>query len=135
MDLLELSKNLSTLIEDESRRIGVPVTVSVVDIHGNLVLKQRMPGAPVLSLEMSERKAYTSALLRMRTAELTPLVLPGQPLYTLTSVAGGRFVALGGGIPIHQGNEVVAGFGVSGGTTEQDVSIAENAFRRFETPH
>jgi uncharacterized protein GlcG (DUF336 family) len=135
MDLLELSKNLSSLIEDESRRIGVPVTVSVVDIHGNLVLKQRMQGAPVLSLEMSERKAYTSALLRMRTAELTPLVQPGQPLYTLTSVSSGRFVALGGGIPIRQENEVIAGFGVSGGTTEQDISIAESAFNRFETPH
>jgi uncharacterized protein GlcG (DUF336 family) len=84
---------------------------------------------------MSERKAYTSALLRMRTAELTPLVQPGQPLYTLTSVAGGRFVALGGGIPIHQGDQVVAGFGVSGGTTEQDVAIAETAFQGFEASH
>jgi uncharacterized protein GlcG (DUF336 family) len=102
MDLLKLSKQLSTLVEEEGLRIGVPVTVSVVDIHGNIVLKHRMQGAPVLSLEMSERKAYTSALLRMRTAELTPLVQPGQPLYTLTSVAGRRFAAFGGGIPIHQ---------------------------------
>jgi uncharacterized protein GlcG (DUF336 family) len=119
MDLLKLSKQLSTLVEEEGLRIGVPVTVSVVDIHGNIVLKHRMQGAPVLSLEMSERKAYTSALLRMRTAELTPLVQPGQPLYTLTSVAGRRFAAFGGGIPIHQKKEVVAGFGVSGGTTER----------------
>jgi uncharacterized protein GlcG (DUF336 family) len=131
MNLLETSKRLAELVEEEARRINVPVTVSVVDIHGNIVLKQRMQGAPLLSIEMSERKAYTSALLRMRTEEMTPLVQPGQPLYTLTSVAGGRYVALGGGIPLRADQEVVAGIGVSGGTTEQDITIVEAAFRRF----
>jgi uncharacterized protein GlcG (DUF336 family) len=134
MNLLEISKRLSELVEEEARRLSVPVTISVVDIHGNIVLKQRMPGAALISIEMSERKAYTSALLRMRTAELTPLVQPGQPLYTLTSVAGGRYVALGGGVPLRDGEECVAGVGVSGGTTEQDVGIIEAAFRRFTMP-
>ena len=131
MNLLETSKRLAELVEEEARRMNVPVTISVVDIHGNIVLKQRMQGAPLLSIEMSERKAYTSALLRMRTEEMTPLVQPGQSLYTLTSVAGGRYVALGGGVPLRAGEEVVAGVGVSGGTTEQDISIVEAAFRRL----
>jgi uncharacterized protein GlcG (DUF336 family) len=112
--------------------VNVPVTISVVDIHGNIVLKLRMTGAPLISIEMSERKAYTSALLRMRTEEITPLVQPGQPLYTLTSAAGGRYVALGGGVPLRAGEEFVAGVGVSGGTTEQDIMIWEAAFRRFD---
>jgi uncharacterized protein GlcG (DUF336 family) len=131
MNLLETSKQLAELVEDEARRRSVPVTISVVDIHGNIVLKQRMCGAPLLSVEISERKAYTAALLRMRTEEMTALVQPGQPLYTLTSVAGGRYVALGGGIPLRQGEEIVAGVGVSGGTTEQDIAIVEAAFRRL----
>jgi uncharacterized protein GlcG (DUF336 family) len=131
MNLLETSKRLAELVEEEARRMNVPVTISVVDIHGNIVLKQRMTGAPLISIEMSERKAYTSALLRMRTEEITPLVQPGQPLYTLTSVAGGRYVALGGGVPLRAGEEFVAGVGVSGGTTEQDIMIVEAAFRRF----
>jgi uncharacterized protein GlcG (DUF336 family) len=62
---------------------------------------------------------------------MTPLVQPGQPLYTLTSVAGGRYVALGGGVPMRVGEELVAGVGVSGGTTEQDITIVEAAFRRL----
>jgi uncharacterized protein GlcG (DUF336 family) len=131
MNLLETSKRLAELVEEEARRMDVPVTISVVDVHGNIVLKQRMTGAPLISIEMSERKAYTSAVLRMRTAEITPLVQPGQPLYTLTSVAGGRYVALGGGVPLSAGEELVAGVGVSGGTTEQDIMIVEAAFRRF----
>ena len=132
MDLLKISKQFAELVEEEARRMNVPVTVSVVDLHGNIVLKQRMTGAALISIEMSERKAYTSALLKMRTEEMTPLVQPGQPLFTLTSAAGGRYVALGGGIPLHAGEECVAGVGVSGGTTEQDTLIAEAAFRKLE---
>jgi uncharacterized protein GlcG (DUF336 family) len=132
MALLKTSKRFVELVEKEARCMNVPVTVSVVDLHGNIVLKQRMTGAPLISIEMSERKAYTSALLRMRTEEITPLVQPRQPLYTLTSAAGGRFVALGGGIPLRAGEDCVAGVGVSGGTTEQDVMIAEAAFRRLD---
>jgi uncharacterized protein GlcG (DUF336 family) len=131
MNLLETSKRLAELVEEEARRMNVPVTISVVDIHGNIVLKQRMTGAPLISIEMSERKAYTSASLRMRTADMTPLAQPGQPLYTLTSVAGGRYVALGGGVPLRAGEEVVAGVGVSGGTTEQDIMIVEAAYQRL----
>lgn len=134
MDLLETSKALASYAEEQARAMGLAVTVSVVDCHGNLVLKQRMTGAPLLSVEISERKAYTAALMRLRTEQMTPLVQPGQPLYTLTSISGGRFVALGGGIPIEENSHVVAGFGVSGGTTEQDIEVAEAAFFRFQ-PH
>ena len=56
MNLLEISKRLSELVEEEARRLSVPVTISVVDIHGNIVLKQRMPGAALISIEMSEGK-------------------------------------------------------------------------------
>jgi uncharacterized protein GlcG (DUF336 family) len=131
MDLLKASKDFAAFAEEEARARNMAVTVCVIDRHGNVVLKQRMTDAPLLSLEMSERKAYTAALLRMRTAELTPLVQPGQPLYTLTSTAGGRYVALGGGIPLEDNGVVVAGIGVSGGTSEEDVAIAEAAFGRL----
>jgi uncharacterized protein GlcG (DUF336 family) len=96
MNLLETAKRLAELAEEEARHMNVPITISVVDIHGNIVLKHRMSGALLISIEMSERKAYTSASLHMRTEKMTPLVQPGQPLYTLTSTAGGRYVALGG---------------------------------------
>jgi uncharacterized protein GlcG (DUF336 family) len=88
-----------------------------------------MGGAPAFSLELAERKAYTSALVRVRTADLFPLVQPGQPLYPLTMVSGGRYSAMGGGVPLSNEGEVVAGVGVSGGTTEQDVAIVEAALK------
>jgi uncharacterized protein GlcG (DUF336 family) len=127
MDLLETAKALAARVEAEATQAKVPVAVCVTDIHGNLVLQHRMNGAPLFSLEISERKAYTAALVGMRTADLLALVQPGQPLYALTTVGGGRFCPMGGGVPLTGEGRVFAGVGVSGGTADQDVAIVEAA--------
>lgn len=129
MDLLALAKAAADRVEKKAREVKVPVAVCVIDIHGNVVLTHRMGGAPAFSLEIAERKAYTSALVRVRTADLLPLVQPGQPLYPLSTLAGGRYTALGGGVPLSSDGEVVAGVGVSGGSVDQDVAIAEAALK------
>jgi len=129
MDLLTIAKKIADRVEAESVKNKVPVAVSVIDIHGNMVLQHRMTGAPVFSLEISERKAYTSALVRVRTADLVPLVQPGQPLYPLLSVAGGRYSAMGGGVPLMSEGQVIGGVGVSGGTVDEDIAIVEAALQ------
>jgi uncharacterized protein GlcG (DUF336 family) len=130
MDLLTKAKALAERVEAEATRAKVPVAVCVIDVHGNLVLQHRMNGAPLFSLEISERKAYTSALVGMRTADLLALVQPGQSLYALPTVGGGRFCPMGGGVPLLDDNgQVFAGVGVSGGTAEQDVAIVEAGLR------
>ena len=129
MDLLAFAKDIAERIEAQSLRANVPVAVSVIDIHGNVILKHRMSGAPAFSIELSERKAYTSALVGLRTADLFPLVQPGQELFPLMGLSGGRFCSMGGGAPLVSGGQKVAGVGVSGGTVEQDVDILESALR------
>ena len=76
MDLLAYAKTIAERVEAEASRAKVPVAVCVIDIHGNVVLHHRMNGAPAFSIELSERKAYTSALVGVRTADLLPLALP-----------------------------------------------------------
>jgi uncharacterized protein GlcG (DUF336 family) len=129
MDLLVLAKTIAERVEAAASRVGTPVAVTVIDTHGNLVLAHRMTGAPLFSVELSERKAYTSALVGIRTADLLPLVQPGQALFPLIGVAGGRYCAMGGGAPATNGGGVVAGVGVSGGSVEQDVAILEAGLR------
>jgi uncharacterized protein GlcG (DUF336 family) len=129
MDLLVFAKNIAERVEAQSARAKVPVAVCVIDIHGNVVLKHRMSRAPAFSIEIAERKAYTSALVGLRTAELSLLVQPGQELFALIGLSGGRFCSMGGGAPLRSEGELVAGVGVSGGTVEQDVGILESALR------
>jgi uncharacterized protein GlcG (DUF336 family) len=95
MDLLAFAKTIADRVEAEAARVKVPVAVCVIDVHGNLVLHHRMSGAPAFSIGLSERKANTSALVRIRAADLLPMVEPGQPLFPL--MAQGQYCAMGGG--------------------------------------
>ena len=129
MDLLGLARTVADRVEAEATRTRIPVAVCVIDIHGNVILKHRMNGAPAFSIDISERKAFTSALVGMRTADLVPLVQPGKELFALIGASGGRYCAMGGGAPISDSGDIIGGVGVSGGTVEQDVAILEAALR------
>ena len=129
MDLLAYAKNIADRVEAQSTRAKVPVAVCVMDIHGNVILKHRMSGAPTFSIDISERKAYTSALVGIRTADMSPLVQPGQALFPLMGLSEGRYCSMGGGAPLTKDGQLVAGVGVSGGSVEQDVAILESALR------
>jgi uncharacterized protein GlcG (DUF336 family) len=106
MDVLTTAKKIADRVEAESLKHNVPVAVTVIDNHGNVVLVHRMTGAPAFSLELSERKAYTSALVGIRTADLVPLVQPGADLYPLLAVSGGRYSAMGGSVLLTKGDQV-----------------------------
>ena len=91
MDLLIIAKEIADRVEAEAMKQNVPVAVTVIDIHGNVVLTHRMTGAPAFSLELAERKAYTSALIRLRTADLVHLVQPGAEPLPLTFRSFGSY--------------------------------------------
>jgi uncharacterized protein GlcG (DUF336 family) len=56
-------------------------------------------------------------------------VQPGADLYPLLALSGGRYTAIGGGVPLTSDDQVIAGVGVSGGTAEEDVAIVEAAMK------
>ena len=89
------------------------------------------PGVAQPCLEIARDKAFTSAAMRMSTEELAGLCKPGGSLYGLQHTNGGRIVIFGGGVPLVEGNRLVGGFGVSGGTAEQDTNLANYALKVF----
>ena len=118
-------KRLVDVLETVAIDRGIPMCITIVDVHGHPVLLHRMPGSPVLALEMAERKAYTSMVMRCETAALASQILPGEPLYSLTS-SSTRLIAFGGGSYVNFGTDTF-GVGISGGTTAQDMEILEAA--------
>jgi uncharacterized protein GlcG (DUF336 family) len=111
-------------IRAEANKIGLPVSACVVDENGALVLFERMDNAIPISVDMAQRKAVTAALVGVSTGELATLTQPGQPLWGLTQANGGKYVALGGGVPVKRVGKVIGAVGVSGGSVEQDVMLA-----------
>jgi uncharacterized protein GlcG (DUF336 family) len=91
---------------------GYNISVTIVDRNGNLRLLLVGEGASALSRELSRRKAYTSAIRRMTTADLAKQVAtPGAFNPTLYDT---EMVTALGGIPIKVGNETIGAIGVSG---------------------
>ena len=109
-----------------AEEIGQPMNIAVVDDGGHLLAFGRMDGAIKASIDISTRKAVTSILMNLPTSALTDLVQPGAELYGLEQTAGGM-VIFGGGIPVHRDGELVGAVGVSAGSVEQDVRVAEAA--------
>ncbi|MDF2683308.1 MAG: polymerase subunit delta [Brevibacillus sp.] len=118
--------------ENEAKRIGVPMVISVVDEGGNFIACHRMDDALLVSVDIAQNKAWTSVAMKMPTAILAQLSAPGAELYGINTTNNGRVVVFGGGIPLHQQNEIVGAVGVSGGSVEQDIQVAQAAVQSFE---
>jgi uncharacterized protein GlcG (DUF336 family) len=106
--------------------IGQPMNIAVVDAGAHLLAFIRMDGAILASIDIATRKAATSVLMNVATSSLTDLVQPGAALYGLEQTAGGM-VTFGGGVPLERDGEVIGAVGVSAGSVEQDVTVAQAA--------
>jgi len=113
--------------ESEAMKIGVPMSMAVVDSEGGLQLFKRMDGTLPVSTELAASKAFTAAVLRTPTHTVGELAQPGAELYGIQHTHNGRIILFGGGYPLCLGDQVVGGIGVSGGTVEQDMLVAEPA--------
>ena len=98
---------------------------AVVDMGGNLVAQHRMNDSLLASISISFNKAYTAAALKMPTHEAAKLAVPGQPLFGLNTTDGCRLVVFGGGFPIVEDGTIVGGLGVSGGSVDEDMLVAQ----------
>ncbi|MGG7060542.1 GlcG/HbpS family heme-binding protein, partial [Clostridium tertium] len=83
------------------------------------------------SIDISINKAFTSACLKQGTHEIVDAVQPGASLYGLQLTNNARIVPFGGGLPIIVDGNVVGAVGVSGGTVEEDMLIAQAAVDAF----
>jgi len=109
----------------EAGRLGVAVSVVVMDREGRLLLAETQDAAAPGAVEASVMKARGAARYRVathRTAEFVKTLPPGLAPHALSLP---EMCAFQGGVPITSAGEVVGAIGVSGGTGEQDVSIAQ----------
>jgi len=109
---------------DKAVEIGQPMNIAVVDDGGHLIAFARQDGAILGSIDIATGKARTSALMKLSTEDLGKAAAPQAPLYGI-EVTNGGLVIFGGGIPLTDDGAVVGAIGVSAGSVEQDVSVAQ----------
>lgn len=105
-------------------QLGVRVNVAVVDRSGVLVAFQRMPGAPLHSMDVAIDKAYTAASFGFPTREWTEVLTGFSEAVQKGILLRPRLVVFGGGLPLREGEEILGAIGVSGASEEQDEECA-----------
>lgn len=117
--------------EAKARAIGQPMNLAVVDAGGNLVAHIRMDGAWIGSIDISINKAFTARAFDLSTKSLAENAQPGGQFYGIHASNGGRIMIFAGGIPLQRDEQIVGAIGVSGGSGEQDQTVAEAAVAAF----
>jgi uncharacterized protein GlcG (DUF336 family) len=116
---LGLAQTIAQAALDQCQSMGFKVAVSVVDRGGMVVVTLHGDGAGLHTNEGAERKAFTARTFGQPSADFVKR-LKDRP-DTVGSLHYTRVLALGGGLPIKVGNEVIGAVGVSGSPGKDEV--------------
>lgn len=119
---LETAKKIIEKVEEESKNRGKKAVICVCNEQGNPIAVHVMDGAFLISFDVAVKKAYTAVALKMPTLKLNELVKSGQTFYGLQNLD--KVMTIGGGVPLYRNGILLGGLGVSGGTGEEDDSLA-----------
>jgi uncharacterized protein GlcG (DUF336 family) len=130
---LEGAQLILAAAQARAAEIKVPMDIAVVDDGGHLLAFARMDGAKLSSVEIAIRKAQCAAIRRLpsapaRTGEEVNVVLS----LGLALATQGRQIPVRGGIPLQVDGVCVGAIGVSNGTEDQDVDVAQAGARALE---
>ena len=131
MVTLEDAKRIIAAAEKKAAEIGQPMNIAVADAGGNLVAHVRMDNAWIGSVDISIKKAWTSRAFDITTKDLADNSQSGDQFFGIHASNGGKVMIFAGGIPLKKDGKVVGAIGVSGGSGEQDHTVAEAGAAAF----
>ena len=126
---LRQAEILSEHAKNIALEISVPVVISVVDKFAKLLLFKKMENALEVSVELSPEKAQTAAAFKLDTDSLSKSSLSSALANFKSDTI--KYCFLGGGIPIYRGDIFLGAIGISGGSVEQDIYIANKSIQEF----
>ena len=121
---VEAAHRLIAAAEKKAQEMGKPMCIAVCDSDGTLKAFSRMDGAPLLSVQISQDKAYTTVGFGMATHEWHDFIKDDPPLLH-GIVKTERLVVFGGGFPLKTDAGIIGGIGVSGGHWTDDMEVAK----------
>lgn len=132
---LEGARAILAAAEKKAQQIKVPQIIAIVDEGGHLLLFARMDGVKRSSIEVALTKAMSAALRCTPTGPSPSSTEPSVYLSLGLSLAtSGKLTCIRGGLPLVKDGQCVGGIGVSGGTEDEDVEVAQagvDALARF----
>jgi uncharacterized protein GlcG (DUF336 family) len=123
---LEMAEQALRAAQTRARELGTPMTITVVDEGGRLVLCARGNETGFFTPVTSKAKAVAAAAFRRSTTELAELAAKGSAFWkTVPVILEGQALPTPGGAPIQRAGRTIGGIGCGGGTGEQDQQCAD----------
>jgi uncharacterized protein GlcG (DUF336 family) len=131
--MLTLDEALALLAaaRDAATDAGVPMAFAVMDTGGHLLALHRMDGAPWITADVAQGKAWTSAAYGAPSDAQKQKMAP-MPNFAqaLTAMTHGRYTPQTGAVPVYRDGVLLGGLGASGGTGDQDEAACAAAVER-----
>lgn len=121
----EAAERIIKAAEAKAQEMGKQMVIAVCDEDGVLKAFRRMDGAPLLSVQIAQDKAYTAISFGgLATHEWWDFIKNDVPLLH-GIVKTERLIVFGGGYAIKSDTGIIGGIGVSGGHYSEDMQVAE----------
>jgi glc operon protein GlcG len=132
---LEGARAILAAAEKKANEINVPMNIAIVDGGGHLLVFARMDGVKLSSIQVALAKTVSAALRGTATGPSPNATEPSVMLSLGLSLAtDGKLTCIRGGLPLFVSGQCVGAIGVSGGTEDEDVQVAQagvEALARF----
>jgi uncharacterized protein GlcG (DUF336 family) len=112
---------------EKANEINIGISFTVVDTSGVLKYFSRMDNAPLVSIDVSRKKAVTAVGFGMPTGDAWQNFIQDDPILNNGVNNISDFILLGGGSPIMIDGNLVGAIGISGGHYKQDEACCEAA--------
>jgi glc operon protein GlcG len=113
-------------------KLGIRVSVAVVDEGAHLIVLERMDGAMPISPQIAEGKAVGAAMFMRDGAALLTIANDRPAFFNAVSGMARTLVPGPGSVLVTRDQAVVGAVGVSGGKPEQDLECAEAGISSLE---
>lgn len=131
---VDLATALGMTAAAQAEAVARPILVSAADVDGggHVLAFGRMDDAQIAGPIPATDKARTAVADRIATSELAIPAAPGGELFSLHATGGGRFVIVGGGVPLAIEGVVVGALGVSATSAADDEAFVIAALTALE---
>jgi uncharacterized protein GlcG (DUF336 family) len=128
---IDEAMTLCSAARDAATDLGVPMSFAVMDPAGHLVAFARMDGAPWVSADVAQGKAWTAAAYGAPSDAQKQKMEPMPNFATaLTAMTHGRYTPQTGAVPVYRDGTLLGALGASGGTGAQDEQVCASAVEK-----
>jgi glc operon protein GlcG len=130
---LAVAKQVAAAAESEAAKSNFTMVIVVVDDGGNLIYLEKMDETQIGSIDVAQAKAHSAIAFKRPTKAFQDAVAGGNT--GILKLPG--TIATEGGVPLVVDGKIIGAIGVSGGTSQQDGTVAAagaNALAKILSP-